>query len=899
MPPDEQIPLILPAPSVEDVQTASATQAADCLYAQVLVQVGTRELDRRTFTYAVPEALAAGVAVGMPVVVPFGRQPTMTGYVVGFQQQVDSGIRIREIVDVLDDQPLFDLEALSLWDWVAQYDATPLHQVIACALPGNLTAKIRREVHMAPETQGALAGRLNRQALPADAQRILQFLTGKDRGFSPRYIAQKARVPLKVASRIIAKLKQQGWLTVQTRVDGIAAPKTEMWLTLPQEPPPVEGPNAEDPRPLTARQQHVVDYLQQAEGGAVVKSTAMQALGVSASVITTLCRRGVVVTEKRRVAFPASSGSRSKKTTEPFALTPDQQAVFNTVMAQAFQLPGAADTPPWVLHGVTGSGKTAVYMALTEAMLNSSRSVLVLVPEIALTSEIARRFVTHFGPTQTAIWHSGLSDAERADTWRRLVAGDIRLLIGARSAVLTPLPNLGLIVMDEAHEGSFKQDSPAPRYHAVTVARERARRTGASLLLGSATPDISHYTEARENGRLLTLTHRFGGRSLASVEVVDMRQERRAAMAPPPPPIEVPLDGSDALEPPPPPLPTKRPSVLSEALATALREVCAAGEQALILINRRGFHTLVQCNDCGHVFHCPQCDVSLTVHRDRQETRCHHCGYVGGLPEYCPHCIGKRIVQMGTGTQRVETALAEWLPTARILRLDTDILRHRDQSRAVIDTFSRGEADVLVGTQMIAKGLDIPNVTLVGVINADSAFYLPDYRSAERGFQLLTQVAGRAGRGDKPGRVLLQSMDPNHAVIQYARDQDFVAFFEQERLTRENLQFPPYSQLFRLIVSGQDEAEVQRYAEAMAQHLKPVLAQAASAQNAEEAVRLLGPAPCVVSRIQGRYRYHCLIKNQAGADQPAVHRAITRFYGDLTLPDTLSVLLDVDAMSLL
>ncbi|MBY0402589.1 MAG: primosomal protein N', partial [Cyanobacteria bacterium] len=520
---------------------------------------------------------------------------------------------------------------------------------------------------------------------------------------------------------------------------------------------------------------------------------------------------------------------------------------------------------PFLLYGVTGSGKTEVYLTLTEKTLRAGKSVLMMVPEIALTSQISKRFIERFGVENIALWHSNLSVGEKTDTWRRIARGDLRIVIGARSSVFTPLVNLGMIMIDEEHDGSFKQDSPAPRYNAKVLAQELAKRTSAKIVYGSATPDPVSFEEAIREGQLLILPERFGGRPMASVELVDMKRERSAGNK------------------------TTLSRLLQEELVLNLERK----EQTIILINRRGFFTLVTCTQCDYTFMCPQCSVALTVHKSKNLVRCHYCGFEESIPIFCPKCASDQLTQAGTGSQRVEQELLALLPEARILRLDSDVMQRKETYREVFEAFSAGEADVLVGTQMIAKGLDIPNVTLVGVISADSSFYLPDFKSSERGFQLLTQVAGRAGRGEKPGRVVVQSVDPNHAVIQFAKVQDYDGFYHYEMTSRKELNFPPFSQLFRFIVSAEEEYKASHFIKAMAMNLMAGLEKEGLDPTS---IELLGPAPCVIGRIQGRFRFHCLLKNLTGETG---HRFITQFYKSITPPEAINFLLDVEPQSLL
>jgi primosomal protein N' (replication factor Y) len=433
------------------------------------------------------------------------------------------------------------------------------------------------------------------------------------------------------------------------------------------------------------------------------------------------------------------------------------------------------------------------------------------------------------------------------------------------------MKNLSLILIDEEHETSFKQDSPAPRYNAKTLALELARRTGAKIVLGSATPEISTYYDALKEGRLLHLPERFGNRQMADVRVVDMKQER--------------AQGNQ--------------NQLSRTLSEELRINLEVGEQSIILLNRRGFYTTIQCTVCDYVFGCPNCDVSVTFHRARNQVCCHYCGYEDQRPQYCPVCASMELNSSGVGTQRIEDEVTRKFPEARVLRLDSDVLQRKSAYVDIFDAFAGGEADILIGTQIVAKGLDVANVTLVGVVSADSAFALPDYKSSERGFQLLTQVAGRAGRGEKPGRVVIQSVQTQHMVLQHAQKQDYLSFYNEEIGQREMLGFPPYSQIFRFIVSSENEKRAQEFIQAAALHLRQAIQDASLGGQSQQALTLMGPAPCVLPRIQSRYRFHLLVKNYVGE---AGHRLITHFYTralEQRLPEDLNFILDIDAQSLL
>ncbi len=837
-------------------RTENSESTDNFAFAQVLLDVEISTLENRTFTYRVPDEFQSEVAIGMPVMVPFGRQPSLLGYIVSFSSQVDGSYSVREITDVLDDIPIFDADYLDFLKWTAEYYASSLYQVLHCALPSNILRKIRKEIALAERPVDAMSlGEMN-----AIERRLIGYLQQKGRAFTPKYIAGQIKVPMKKLNQSVIRLKKQGFVRVHSSVSQAPAPKRLKQVRLLK-------PDAKTPK-----QREILAWLKTQGGTALQKE-----VNASASTLKSLMAQEAIAIEDREIIRDPLAYLESVGKTRDFTLSPNQRQVVDAVMARTEP---EEISEPLLLYGITGSGKTEVYMTLAEKTLAQGKSVLIMVPEIALTSQIARRFVERFGQENIALWHSNLSEGERVDTWRRLARGELKIIIGARSAVFAPLKNLGLIIMDEQHDASFKQESPAPRYHAQTLAEERARRTGSRLVMGSATPDVANYYWARKEGRVLTLMERFGGRSLAQVKVVDMKREQSRGRG------------------------RGQAGILSQDLREAMAKNLETGEQSLILINRRGFHTLIQCQECNTVCHCPSCDVSLTYHRNENQVRCHHCGYTTVTPQFCTQCASSQIIQTGTGTQRVEEEIQKAFPEARILRLDSDVSTRKDAFREILDRFSAGEADILVGTQMVAKGLDIANVTLVGVINADSSFYLPDYRSSERGFQLLTQVAGRAGRGEKSGRVVFQSMEPGHPVMQFSREQNYDSFFEHESLTRQNMLFPPFCQLFRVIIIGPDEIKAHQYIQALAHHLKErisqslekVETQATEVKTLDQSMLVLGPAPCVVSRIQGQFRYHCLVKNNAGEKG---HKLITDFYQSLKTPEGVRAILDVDSQSLL
>ncbi len=573
-----------------------------------------------------------------------------------------------------------------------------------------------------------------------------------------------------------------------------------------------------------APKQRVAWELLESLGGRVPIEHLEHQLGVSSSVITALARRGLVTIE-REVTMRDAFARRPRKPSVELQPTPAQQSTIDALTSGA---PGTV----FLLHGVTGSGKTLVYIeTLRRIVMEQGRSAIVLVPEIALTPQTVDRFRAAFG-NQVAVLHSALSDGERLDAWRAIHSGERRIVVGARSAVFAPLTNVGAIIVDEEHEASYKQGE-TPRYHARDVAVMRARAEGAITVLGSATPSLESWANAQRGAyHLLNLPDRVGGGALPRVQVVDLRGRKPADLA----------------------SPFRR--VFSEPLETALHETIARGEQAILLLNRRGFSAFVQCGECGDIAACPNCSISLTVHRAPERMTCHYCGHSEPIRVACIKCGGATVRERGLGTQQVERLLLDHLPSARVARMDVDTTSARWAHADILDRVARREVDILLGTQMIAKGLDFPNVTLVGVIDADVGMSLPDFRAAERSFQLMAQVAGRAGRGPKGGHVYIQTRLPDHHAVRAAVEHDFRAFVRQEMLDREFPPYPPTVRLANIVFSATDEPETAATAERGASFLKGLIE-----GRKVEGIHVIGPAPCPIDRIKNRFRWHLLIRS--------------------------------------
>jgi primosomal protein N' (replication factor Y) (superfamily II helicase) len=782
----------------------------------------------QTFTYRVPEGLRDQVRKGCRVVVPFGRQ-MLTGYVVECQELAEEenqleGAELKEIEELLEMDPVVTDEVLGLTKWIAEYYYAPWGEVIKSSLPAGINVEAETMISLTPAGRAAWEDTGTRMVERSSKWRMVRELLSKTE-FPLKDFARdlgKAR-----AMAVVRELERLGYVRLgRRRVEATVKVKRQQAVRRCSGP----GPVVDDPgkeRPLSAAQQRVLEVLDEmVDPPSLVELLAKSESGPS--VVRTLERRGYLEIFTREVRrdplahLSSSAPGESQKDPPLLNLTPEQSVVLGEITTGIAEERYAA----FLLHGVTGSGKTEVYIRAMHETLRRGRSALMLVPEISLTPMFARRLKDHFGEA-VAILHSSLSEGERLDEWNRLRRGEARVCIGARSAVFAPLVDLGLIVVDEEHEGSYKQDE-SPRYHGRDTAVMRAHLAGAVVIIGSATPSMESYYNAQSGKyRYLRLAERIGGRQMARVEMVDMR-------------LVFARHGKQ--------------QVFSDEMKAAIEETRSRGEQTIVLLNRRGFSSFTICRSCGHTAHCPNCDVTLTFHRDESRLVCHYCNHHERVPQVCPDCQGPYIFYVGEGTEQIEALLKGLYPEMRIARLDRDTTRRRGAFEKVLGEFGMGEIDLLVGTQMIAKGHDFHNVTLVCVISVDAALGMPDFRSAERAFQLLTQVAGRAGRGDKPGRVLIQSYHTEHYALQYAAAQDYDKFYEHEIHYRQEMRYPPFALLINLLIRHPELPKAAATAAEVVRQLK--------AADREKVLRVLGPAPAPLARIRGEHRLQVLIKTR-------------------------------------
>jgi primosomal protein N' (replication factor Y) (superfamily II helicase) len=787
------------------------------------------------YTYRIPETLGDRVTPGARVVVPVRRRE-MVGMVVDIDAEPPTA-ELKEVLAVPDLEPALSAELLATAVWISGYYGAPLGLTLKAILPRGMwgESKVIVTLRNGSRGLGGLAGE------------VAAWLAERGGEAAVQTASRAFKRPL---WDVVERLSRVDAVSLRVQPpDTDAARLTERTITLcDNRPSLIERDALFKRRP---RQRQLYEVLESLGGAAPIRHLSEQ-LGFREGVVRALLRQGLARIGKTELIRDPFAGT--PVTAPPTKLTPDQAAA----LAAIGELPAGKGA---LLFGVTGSGKTLVYLEAVRRALAEGRGAIVLVPEIGLTPQAVSRFRGAFG-NDIAVLHSGLSDGERADAWRLLRRGERRVAVGARSAIFAPVTRLGLIVIDEEHEASYK-NGETPRYHTGDVAAVRARLEGARLVLGSATPSLETLARTKHGLMLLRLPQRIAARPLPPVEVIDIRSSPR-------------LEGTG-------------PVAWSVALDSAITTTLARREQALLLLNRRGYAAFLQCPDCGEVWQCPHCSISLTVHQAPAALRCHYCGHEEPLPFTCRVCANPVQQMRGVGTQQLERVLIERYPEARIARMDLDTTSTKWSHQRILAAVERGDIDLLIGTQMIAKGLDFPNVTLVGVVDADTGLYLPDFRSAERSFQLLAQVAGRAGRGPKGGRVLVQTRHPTHHALMRAAHHDAEGFLEEERALRELPPYPPAVSLVNLICSGPDERLVSRRTAALADWCTALVS------RHQLPIIVLGPAPCPLVRIKDRWRWHVLLKGPSEGLGRLVRYAARR----LERGGKTRVVIDRDPVSLL
>ncbi|KTD87967.1 primosomal protein N' [Paenibacillus etheri] len=840
--------------------------------AKVIVDVPVRSTDR-PFDYSIPESLKLWIEVGSRVAVPFGHR-TVQGFVVSLESGetvVNPGLKpIQEVLDLL---PPLSPELVELADWMSKRYACRRISALQAMLPTALKGKAERLISLGDVEEET--------AFPDDELFPMFADSGDEERLITEFIGRTGEVSMKQLTRAFPEaaetvkfMLRRGVLVESQSIKDKMGKKKLKAVDLAIGITAAREALNKFPK-KSARQKEVLSFLIEREATLpMALKEVLSALQVTASTVKGLEEKGFIEISEIEVYRDPYQG-RDFKPTTPLPLTAEQEIVYTrisrTLEEQLHEV--------FLLHGVTGSGKTEIYLQCIKRCLDQGRQAAVLVPEIALTPQMVERFKGRFG-SGVAVMHSRLSVGERYDEWRKIREGKATVAVGARSAVFAPFSNLGLIIMDEEHETSYKQEEN-PKYHARDAAIRRAEQCGAAVILGSATPSLESYhasraqTDIHFSPVLLEMPTRALGNELPKVNVVDMREELK--------------EGNR--------------SMFSRKLHSALAERLERGEQTVLLLNRRGFSTFVMCRSCGYVAGCPECDISLTYHSRSDNLRCHYCGHAEPAPKLCPECGSEHIRFFGTGTQRVEEELGKLFPGIRVIRMDVDTTTEKGSHEKLLNQFRDKKADVLLGTQMVAKGLDFPDVTLVGVITADSALNLPDFRAAEKTFQLLTQVAGRAGRHQLPGEVVVQSYTPEHYSIVHASGHDYLSFVREELKHRRGLHYPPYCRLILVTLSHEQLPLLLRMAENYAMNLQ------GKARNLRwygsldklttDVLDLLGPVASPIPRLKGRYRFQCMIKWRGAIDVIGLVRQVAEELEDSVRDAGLQISIDVDPQMLM
>ncbi|MER2063413.1 MAG: primosomal protein N' [Alkalibacterium sp.] len=764
------------------------------LVADIIVDVPTLQTNR-PYTYSIPEAFRDVIEAGMRVVVPFGNgSRKIQGFVVEVKEQEPTEIELKEIASLMDSYPVLTEELLDLGQFLSYETFSFQVKCYQTMLPAVMRAKYSKKIKIIDE-------------IPEDL--LWDVFKGKDE------VTWEEAEKQNVLTEII-RLEKEDKVEIDYDVSDKAAVKKVKKVKAALSFEAYEEVKAEV-RANAKKQKLFLNILQSIDESASLTYGELKEWGITSSTIQSGVKKGWCEVFHEEVYRDPYASSDFKRTTA-LSLTKDQQHAYNEI----HQTIKEEQHNVFLLKGVTGSGKTEVYLQTISEVIDKDKGALMLVPEIALTPQMVQRFKGRFGD-KVAVLHSGLSNGEKYDEWRKIEKEEAKVVVGARSSIFAPLKNIGIIIIDEEHETSYKQEE-FPKYHARDVAIWRGAYHHCPVVLGSATPSLESRARAtKEVYTLLELKSRVNDYPMPEVDVIDMREEAKRG----------------------------NHSTFSEALLDGLKKRIERQEQSVLLLNRRGFSSFVMCRDCGYVLECPNCDISQTLHMDTKTMKCHYCGHEEGIPHTCPKCESRSIRYYGTGTQKVEKELKELLPEAGIIRMDVDTTRKKGAHEKLFNQFERKEANILLGTQMIAKGLDFPDVTLVGVINADTALGLPDFRSAEKTFQLLTQVSGRSGRGEKEGKVIIQSYNPEHYAIQYAKKHDYDSFYKREMHLRHLSEYSPYYFLLKISVSHENEMTAAKKIRQYTDFIRPALS--------DQAI-VLGPTPKSIARTHNRYHFQVLIK---------------------------------------
>lgn len=800
--------------------------------AQVIVDVPTMQTDQ-PFTYLIPFNLEKQLAVGMRVEVPFGNgNRHLQGFVLAIEDVSDDVIAAqkfdwKEILSVLDLKPVLNSELLDLADYMKKKTFAFKITCLQTMLPSVMRADYRKYIFLTDELEESIQNEL------FNGLEEIAWEEAEARNILPQLmqLRKQQKVDIRYEVNTRNKVKMIRYVQALKTVEQLEEARMDL-------------------RKGSQKKEQLLNYLQQLglERRTTVKE--LKELGFSTAILNDGAN-------KKWLTFVESEAYRDPFATHIFekttalSLNDEQQSAVDEILGSMNQ--GVSKT--YLLEGITGSGKTEVYLQVIADVLKQGKTAIMLVPEISLTPQMVQRFKSRFGE-QVAVMHSALSQGEKYDEWRKIERGEAQVVVGVRSAIFTPLENLGVVIIDEEHEASYKQEE-TPRYHARDLAIWRGEYHKCPVVLGSATPSLESRARAQKNVyERLVLTKRANQTAtLPTIDVVDMREE----------------------------IQNKNTSSFSLALQEKIQDRLAKKEQSVLLLNRRGYSSFVMCRDCGYVLPCPNCDISLTLHMDTKTMKCHYCGHEEQIPYDCPTCGGDKIRYYGTGTQKVEEELRVLFPESRVLRMDVDTTRRKGAHEKILTAFGNHQADILLGTQMIAKGLDFPNVTLVGVLNADTALNLPDFRSSERTFQLLTQVSGRAGRAEKPGEVIIQSFNPEHYAIQLAKAQDYEDFYQKEMYVRHRGDYPPFYFTVQITASHPEENQAAKQMFEIVIELKEGLS--------EQSI-LLGPTPKAIMRVNNRYFYQVIIKYK---NEPNLQNILRKILADTQRATVQGLKLSIDA----
>lgn len=783
--------------------------------ASVIVDVPAKQTDR-AFDYLIPAQWLETIQPGMRVIVPFGPRK-IQGFVTEIKADSDFK-KLREIIEPMDLEPVLNQELLELGNWLTINTLCFKIYAFQAMLPAALKAKYEKKVKL---SAGVKLNQLPFQLQEAfKNEEAINWDDALNNGLVPILQREAAKGLLEVIYVVKERLKKK---KLKYIIPLLSSGDLEAEHNiLPQK---------------AEKQKEVLKYFVE-HSDPVELRQLLALLNISASTVKALVEKGFLAEQDMEV-YRDPYENRTFTRTEPLPLTEDQQRamvpILDSIERKLHEV--------FLLYGVTGSGKTEIYLQTIQDVIEKGREAIVLVPEIALTPQMVNRFKGRFG-NLVAVLHSGLSAGEKYDEWRKIQRKEVKVVVGARSAIFAPFENLGIIIIDEEHETSYKQEE-MPRYHARDVAIERAQKNNCPVVLGSATPALESFARAQKGVYTqLSLPNRMNKRALPAVEIIDMREELRAGNR----------------------------SMFSSKLFELLKERIEKKEQSVLFLNKRGHSSFVMCRDCGYVMNCPNCDISLTYHKVKDQMKCHYCGFETYVPSQCPECASDYIRYFGTGTQKVEEELGKILPEAKVIRMDVDTTGQKGAHERLLKEFHEGKADILLGTQMIAKGLDFPNITLVGVLSADTMLHLPDFRSSEKTFQLLTQVSGRAGRHELPGEVIIQTYTPEHYSVELAGTQEYDRFYHREMMMRKAHHYPPFYYLSLITISHEELMTVVTATEKIAAFVRSRLS--------NQAV-VLGPAASPIPRINNRYRYHCLIKYKREPELNMTLKAILdQYQGD-------------------